>query len=126
MFGRHFAKVPRFIWSTVTVIIFTVCAIGGRAQLLTIFLNFLGLIGYWTISWIVITLEEHLIFRRKSGYNWADWNVKEALPIGHAALLAFLIGWAGAILGMYQTYYTGVIAALVGHGADVSSPWPPG
>ncbi|KAK5120747.1 hypothetical protein LTR85_006105 [Meristemomyces frigidus] len=119
MLGSWLAKVPRFIWSTVSVIIFTVAAIGGRGQLFSIFLNFLGLIGYWTIAWITITAEEHLIFRRKSGYDWDLWNVKAALPNGYAALVAFLVGWAGAILGMYQTYYTGVIAGLVGNGADV-------
>jgi purine-cytosine permease-like protein len=37
------------IWSTVVGVIYTVCAIAGRAYLLIIFLNFLSLIGYWTI-----------------------------------------------------------------------------
>jgi len=55
------------IWSTVAVVIYTVCAIAGRAYLLTIFLNFLSLIGYWTIIWITLTIEEEFIFRRKAG-----------------------------------------------------------
>lgn len=115
-----------------------VCAIAGRAHLLLIFLNFLGLIGYWTVIWIAMTIEEEFIFRRKSGYNWEDWNVQSALPVGYAAFLTFLIGWAGAIVSllnfiqerlltmnklcMYQTYYTGVIAAMVGAGADLGLP----
>jgi purine-cytosine permease-like protein len=101
-------------------------------------LNFLGLIGYWTVIWIAMTAEEEFIFRRKSGYNWEDWNTQSALPVGYAAFLSFLIGWAGAIvslpilskeirsnieqLGMYQTYYTGVIASMVGTGADLGLP----
>lgn len=65
---------------------------------MTIFLNFLGLIGYWTVIWIAMTAEEEFIFRRKTGYNWEDWNIQSALPIGYAAFLSFLIGWAGAIV----------------------------
>ena len=103
-------------------VLYTVCAIAGREHLLDIFKNFLGLIGYWTIAWIVMMLEEHLIFRRgMDGFDWEDWDCKERLPLGAAALVSFLVGWAGAIVGMYQTYYTGPIAALVGeYGADVS------
>ncbi|KAH8676223.1 permease for cytosine/purines, uracil, thiamine, allantoin-domain-containing protein [Xylariales sp. PMI_506] len=122
MFGRRFAAIPRPIWSTVTVLIFTVCAIAGRQYLYSIFLNFLSLIGYWTIIWIAITLEEEYIFRRKSGYDWERWNDKSYLPVGYAALLTFLIGWAGAIVGMYETYYTGPIAAMIGAGADIGLP----
>lgn len=109
------------IWSTVAVVIYTVCAIAGRAYLLTIFLDFLSLIGYWTIIWITLTIEEEFIFRRKSGYDWAAWNERKLLPIGIAALSAFLVGWVGAILCMDQTYFVGPIARLVGdYGADVS------
>lgn len=120
MLGRWPAKIPRPIWSTIVVLIFTVCAIAGRAQLLTIFLNFLSLIGYWVVIWITVTLEEELIFRKEKGYHWNLWADKDHLPVGYAALASFLIGWAGAILCMYQTYYTGPIAKLVGNGADVS------
>ena len=120
MFGRYLAKVPRPIWSTAVVIAYTVCAIAGRAQLLSIFLNFLSLIGYWVVIWIVITFEDEFIFRRHKGFDWERSLDQSYLPVGAAALLSFLIGWAGAIVCMYQTYYTGPIAKLVGNGADVS------
>ena len=44
------------------------------------------------------------------------------LPIGIAALSAFLVGWVGPIwLCMDQAYFVGPIARLVGgYGADVS------
>lgn len=126
MLGRWFAKVPRPIWSTVAVVIFTVCAIAGRTHLFSIFLNFLSLIGYWVIIWIAITLEEEFIFRKsRGGYDWDRWADKAYLPVGYAALLSFLVGWAGAIICMYQTYYTGPIAKLVGNGADVGLPTHP-
>jgi hypothetical protein len=108
------------VWTTVSVLIYAICSIAGRDHLLTIFNDFLALIGYWTIIWIVITAEEQVIFRWKIGYNWDDWNTKSLLPVGLAALAAFCVGWVGAVLSMYEVYFTGPIAALVGYGADVS------
>lgn len=121
--GRYLAKVPRVIWNTIAAIIYTVCAIAGRQYLAEIFTNFLALMGYWVSIWIAITLEEHLIFRKlgKRGWDWTAWNERSRLPLGVAALIAFLIGWAGAILSMDQVWYVGPIARLVGeNGADVS------
>ena len=81
--------------------------------------------GYWVAIWIVITWEEQLIFRRQRGYDWTAWNQQEKLPLGLAALAAFLVGWAGAILCMAQVWYVGPIAARIGdHGADVSPLLP--
>ncbi|KAI9712990.1 MAG: hypothetical protein M1812_006738 [Candelaria pacifica] len=119
--GRYAAKIPRLIWNTFGVIIYTVCALAGRNSLSAIFTNFLALMGYWVAIWIAITLEEQLIFRRRRGYDWNAWNDRSKLPLGIAALVAFLIGWVGAILCMAQAWYTGPIARSVGeHGADVS------
>jgi purine-cytosine permease-like protein len=50
-------------------------------------------------------LEEHLIFRRRTGFNWGVWDEKKKLPLGIAALAAFLVGWVGAILCMAQVWY---------------------
>ncbi|KAF2661505.1 hypothetical protein K491DRAFT_586896 [Lophiostoma macrostomum CBS 122681] len=119
--GAPFAKVPRPIWSTFACLVFAVIAIAGRDQLFSIFINFLGLIGYWTMIWITMTFEDEFLFR-KGNFDWEIWNRKDLLPHGFAALFAFLVGWAGAILCMYQTYYTGVIASKVGAGADLGLP----
>ncbi|CZR55572.1 related to nucleoside transporter [Phialocephala subalpina] len=84
LLGGWAVKVPRMVWSTISVVIYTICAIAGRAYLLTIFLNFLSLIGYWTIIWITLTIEEEFIFRRKTGYNWeliGDYGSDVGLPI---------------------------------------------
>lgn len=118
--GRTAAKVPRFIWTTVGVIIYLVCALAGRNHLSEIFTNFLAVMGYWLAIWIAITIEEQVIFRRKTGYDWTAWNQREKLPLGIAALLAFLVGWVGALLCMAQVWYIGPIAKLVGdYGSDV-------
>ncbi|KAG9233559.1 permease for cytosine/purines, uracil, thiamine, allantoin-domain-containing protein [Amylocarpus encephaloides] len=126
--GRYTAIVPRFLWNTVAVIIFMVCALAGKNSLSEIFTNFLALMGYWVVLWIAITLEEEFIFRpipalsEDGRFNWIDWNVQERLPIGLAALTAFLLGWVGAILCMAQVYYIGPIAKEVGDfGADMGN-----
>jgi NCS1 nucleoside transporter family len=122
--GVNFEKIPRVIWNTLGVIIFTVCAIAGRAHLAEIFTNFLALMGYWVSIWIAILLEEHIIFRkwRGLGYNWDAWDDHRKLPVGLAALVAFLVGWVGSILSMAQVWYIGPIAAQVGeYGGDMGN-----
>lgn len=124
-----FAKIPRPVWTSVVTIIYTVCAIAGRQHLLSIFLNFLALIGYWVIIWVAIVLEDEFLFRRfglggsSRSFDWTVWNDQTKLPVGVAALISFLIGWAGAIVCMGQTYYYGPIAQMIGdYGADVCCP----
>lgn len=120
--GRYAARVPRFVWNTIGVVIYTVCALAGRNSLSVIFQNFLALMGYWVAIWIAITLEEQLIFRKRRDYDWAVWDDQSKLPIGIAAFIAFLVGWVGAILCMAQVWYIGPIAKEVGeYGADVST-----
>ncbi|THW63089.1 purine-cytosine permease FCY21 [Aureobasidium pullulans] len=122
--GQWMTVVPRFVWNTLGVVIYTVCAIAGRGSLAAIFTNFLALMGYWVSIWIAISLEEHFIFRtwRGIGFNWNAWNDKSKLPIGIAAIIAFLIGWAGAILCMAQVWYIGPLAKQVGeYGADMGN-----
>ncbi|KAL8889359.1 MAG: hypothetical protein Q9215_003339 [Flavoplaca cf. flavocitrina] len=137
--GRDFEKIPRVVWNSVGIVIYTVCALAGRGHLAEIFTNFLALMGYWVIIWVGITLEEQLLFRSHLGfkmgigkkedrrgwgksYDWTCWDEPGKLPHGIAAFIAFLIGWVGAILCMAQYWYIGPIAKLVGgHGADVSA-----
>ena len=119
--ARVAQNIPRFVWNTAGVIIYTVCALAGRNNLAEIFTNFLALMGYWVAIWIAVILEEQIIFRRTRGYDWTVWNEQNKLPIGIAALITFLVGWAGAILCMAQVWYIGPIAGKVGeYGADVS------
>ncbi|KAL8821916.1 MAG: hypothetical protein Q9223_000146 [Gallowayella weberi] len=110
--GKNFQKIPRVIWNSVGVVIYTVCALAGQGHLAEIFTNFLALMGYWVIIWMGITLEEQFFFRSRFGfkvgignkegrrgwgqsYDWDLWDQPEKLPHGIAALIAFLAGWAG-------------------------------
>ncbi|GMF72740.1 unnamed protein product [Aspergillus oryzae] len=100
MLGNVWSKIPRPVFTVTTTVIYTACAIGGRDFLYEIFKSFLPLIGYWIIIWFTIVAEEDLLFRRSKGYDWSAWNCRQKLPVGVAAALAFLVGWAGAIVGM--------------------------
>ncbi|KAK2757050.1 hypothetical protein FQN54_005019 [Arachnomyces sp. PD_36] len=123
MLGRYAEVVPRIIWNTLVVVIYTVCALVGRGHLSEIFTNFLALMGYWVVIWIAILLEERYMFRRsKDTYIWAAWNDRDKLPHGIAAFVAFVVGWVGAVLSMAQVWYVGPIAGLVGdYGADMGN-----
>ena len=118
--GRAWKAVPRHVWATITAVIYLVCAIAGRDHLFLIFQNFLALMGYWLAIFITIVLEEHTIFRRHVGFDWTAWEERKRLPVGIAALIAFLVGWMGPIVGMYQVWWTGPIARRLGdHGGDL-------
>jgi len=68
---------------------------------------------------VCIVAEEHFIFKPSlPKIDWAHWADPTKMPIGIAALVAFLLGWVGAVLGMYQVWYVGPLAAASG-GADV-------
>lgn len=116
--GRYPKVVPRWVWSCVLIAIELVLALAGREHLFVIFQNFLALMGYWIEFMICIVVQEHLIFRRPGGprgvIDWTRWEDKSYLPIGWAALAAFLLGWLGAVLGMYQIWYVGPLAELAG------------
>ena len=79
--------------------------------------------GYWVAIWIAIILDEYLIFRRSAkAYNWAAWDDREKLPLGIAALVAFLVGYAGSVISMAQVWYIGPIARLIGeYGGDAGN-----
>ncbi|KAE9365739.1 hypothetical protein N431DRAFT_385621 [Stipitochalara longipes BDJ] len=118
--GGYLARLPRWFLSCVSVVIYTACALGGRNHLFDIFENFLALMGYWVTIYLTISLEEHLIFRPNRGFDWEAWSDRNKLPIGLAGLAAFLIGWAGSIISMYQIWYVGPIAKKVGeYGTDL-------
>ena len=116
--GRYGKAVPRWVWSCVLIVIELVLALAGREHLFVIFQNFLALMGYWIEFMICIVVQEHIIFRRNKGFDWTKWEDRSYLPIGWAALAAFLLGWLGAVLGMYQIWYVGRLAELAGN-ADV-------
>lgn len=100
MLGDFWCRVPRPVFTVVTTAIYTACAIGGRDSLYEIFKSLVPMMGYWIIIWFTIVVEEVLLFNKGREYDWSAWNNPQKLPVGYAATAAFLIGWAGAVVGM--------------------------
>ncbi|KAA8566973.1 hypothetical protein EYC84_010068 [Monilinia fructicola] len=116
-------KIPRWFWCVLITAVELVLSVCGRNRLYTVFENFLPMMAYWICPWITISLEEYFIFHKLAGksFDWTIYNDRNKLPIGFAALLSFLIGFAGAVVGMYQIWYTGPLALMVGgeYGGDI-------
>jgi len=123
--GRPFAMVPRFFWTFLGFVAYTVAGVAGRAHFSAILSNFLSILGYWTAWFIAIVMEEHFLFRRKDGrlggYNLDDWDSPSRLPLGIAGVLAACFGAAGAVVGMSEVWYTGPLGKMAGaeFGADL-------
>lgn len=123
-FARPCARVPRFVWTLMCFVLILALALAGREELNVYLQNFLSLLGYWSTSYFAILLIEHYIFRKGSfeNYNLEAWNDPARLPVGLGALVAFLFGVAGWVLGMVETWYVGPVGKLIGsHGGDVGN-----
>ena len=123
--GRYAKAIPRWFWCLAIMVVELALSVAGRNHLFRIFENFLPIMAYWVCPWLTIVVEEHLLFHKLRGvpFDWTAWEDKRRLPIGAAALFAWLCGWVGAIIGMSQVWYTGPVALEVGgHGGDIG-PW---
>ena len=116
--GRYGKMVPRYVWSSLLVIVELVLALAGREHLFVIFQNFLALMGYWVMPMILIVAAEHITFWWQQAPDWSRWEDRSYLPVGYAAIISFLIAWVGAVLGMSQVWYVGPLAKLAS-AADV-------
>lgn len=97
--GNWATKVPRFIWTTLGVIVYVVAAVAGREHFSEVLDSFLLCMGYWLTPFFVVIFEEHLIFRRQI-YNLEDWANRKNLPVGIAACFSFACGVTLAVMGM--------------------------
>ncbi|KAK8050957.1 hypothetical protein PG993_002342 [Apiospora rasikravindrae] len=122
--SRPFARVPRFIWTLVCFAAILGLALGGREQLNAYLQNFLSLLGYWCTSYFVVMFVEHWVYRGGdfANYDLEAWNDPSKLPLGIAALTAFLLGVVAWIMGMVETWYVGPVGKLIGSsGGDVAN-----
>ena len=122
--GRYAKAVPRWVWCIIIMLIEFVRSVAGRNHTFNIFENFLPIMSYWVCPWLTIALEEHLLFHVLRGvpFDWTAWENKKKLPIGAAALFAWLFGWGGAIIGMDQAWCRGSIASKIGgYGGDIGA-----
>lgn len=70
--------VPRFLWTFLAFVIYTVAGVAGREHFSEILSNFLSILSYWTAFFVVIAALEHFVFRRKggplNGYNLDEYD----------------------------------------------------
>ncbi len=118
--GRPFQRINRAVWALVGAVIYVLVAVPASGNFDTTLSNFLLIIAYWLGPWSIILILEHVVFRR-GHYNVEDWNTPERLPIGWAAVVSFLIGLGGVLLGAAQVYYIGPVARLFNaqYGMDI-------
>ncbi|TMW67604.1 hypothetical protein Poli38472_011224 [Pythium oligandrum] len=123
VFGSWSRRVPRPIWTLVGSVIYCAVAIPGYNEFEHVLENFMNVIGYWLSVYSAIGFTEHFVFRKGfGGYNVDDHDKPDKLPNGYAAIFSFCVGAVGAVLGMSQSWYVGVIALKAGEapfGGDV-------
>lgn len=113
-------RVGRVIWTLFGAVFYMLIAIPAISNFNNTLGDFLLIIAYWLGPWSIILIEEHIIFRR-GRYNVDDWNTKEKLPIGWAAMVALGLGLLGVYLGAAQVLFVGPIANLFNppYGMDI-------
>jgi len=120
--ARWSARVPRFLWTLSGTIAYVAIAIPGYSHFESVLENFMLVIAYWLAIYEGVSLTEHFLFKRGiSGYKPGIYATPSLLPPGIAAISAFCVGVAGAVLGMAQVWFTGPIGKKVGglFGGDI-------
>lgn len=81
-------------------------ALIGASRFVSLLETLLVLLSYWSIIYITILAQEHLIFRKGSfaNYTWSEVDCPDLLPKGFASGLSLCFGIVGAILGMSQKW----------------------
>jgi purine-cytosine permease-like protein len=132
VFGHMWERVPRYFYTSLASILITLLAIFSRNSFASIIGNLGSIVGYWTIIYFTIVVEEDMFFRGRFkstktllgtvgiGYDLDAWDDRRKLPHGVAAGIAFCVGAVGSILSMGQTWYHGPIArSIAGSGGDI-------
>ncbi|KAL1747022.1 permease for cytosine/purines, uracil, thiamine, allantoin-domain-containing protein [Schizophyllum fasciatum] len=114
--GRYAQAIPRVFIVLIGSAVYIVLAIVGASYFEQWLDTLLVILSYWLAIFSTILVEEHLIFRRANWRNYEpdDYNDWRKLPFGVASFLALGCGVAGAVLGMAQTWYVGVIGGKIG------------
>jgi NCS1 nucleoside transporter family len=118
--GKPFQRINRAVWALIGAVIYVLVAVPASSNFNQTLSNFLAIIAYWLGPWSIILIIEHFVFRH-GRYNSEDWDTRDRLPIGWAAIISFFIGLGGVLLGAAQVYYVGPIAKLFNppYGMDI-------
>lgn len=109
-------RVPRYLFSIVIAAIVIPVAIVAASNFLESLNNFLGVIGYWTATYIGIAISDHFWFRRSGddAYDSNIWNVGRMLPTGVAALGAMALSFGIIIPCMDAAWFSGPVGKRTG------------
>lgn len=113
--GRWTRLVPRFVWTIIVTGVYIAIAIPGYSRFEAVLENFMNFIAYWLAIYEGIAYTEHAVFRRgMKGYHPEDYDKRDKLPPGIAAILAFGCGIVGMVMGMSQKWWVGPIGRHAG------------
>lgn len=114
--GTALLRVPRALFAVVITAVVIPVGIRAAAGFFANLENFVGLIGYWSASFIAVVVTEHLVFRRGdcASYGLEAWNSASRLPPGVAAIAAAVLSYGIVVPGMAQVWYVGPIAETTG------------
>jgi purine-cytosine permease-like protein len=133
--ARWTARVPQWIWTFLGTLAHIAVAIPGYSHFESALVNFMliiirliplpivnslifrGVQVYWLAIYEGIAITDYILFKKgMKGYDPSIYASPKFLSLGAAALSAFGVGVAGAILGMTQVWFVGRFASeLVEH-----------
>lgn len=116
--GKNWESVKRWVWTLIGAVIYTAVAIlliqikgVTVSETLT---NFLLLVAYWLGPFSIILVLEHFYYHR-GRYNLDAWDDSNYFNQGITpAIIAFIVGLIGAVLGANQLQWTGPIGKAFG------------
>ncbi|KAI1798002.1 purine-cytosine permease [Ganoderma leucocontextum] len=106
-------RVPRYVYTIISEAILIPVAIVGATHFYATFVDILNVIGYWSTIFAAIVIVEHLVFRKNDWgrYDLSQWCKPRELPLGLAAIFAFLCAAGIIVPCMSQAWYVGPIAS---------------
>ncbi|KFZ16483.1 hypothetical protein V501_02223 [Pseudogymnoascus sp. VKM F-4519 (FW-2642)] len=116
MFLPILTRAPRAAFSIITTAVLIPVSIEAAHSFFASLENFLGIISYWSASYVAIMIVE-FAFIRKGDYMsydhtiWRDWRM---LPTGIASLGAGICSFGLIVPCMSQLWYEGPIAKSTG------------
>ncbi|KAH7340420.1 NCS cytosine-purine permease [Rhizoctonia solani] len=110
------ARMPRYAFSIAGTGILIPLAIVGSTRFEETLVDFLGLVGYWSSTFIAVVAIEHVVFRKGDwcAYDTSCWNTPGKLPPGIAAIGACVCSFGLIVPCMDQVWFTGPIARTTG------------
>ncbi|CAO3596581.1 unnamed protein product [Absidia cylindrospora] len=117
--AKSLQVIPQWVWTIAATIIYVLLSVFGAYHFKDVLQNFLLVLAYYCAPYTVIIAIEHGMVR-KGVYDLDHWDKANRLPVGLAAMLALIVGFCGALVGMNQSWFVGPLAKMIGnHDGDI-------